>query len=173
MLCLLYIWCQMEMGCFALLLIECQPSTADATNICIDCFLFNKLATELWGMLDSPRDEYRAAWKLNGLSKVIFQRLLVPFHSHTPLHHNEVTPRHNAKKETLFYLRKNISIVLFLQHFPQSQAQLLIIHSAKQVSGFEREMTRKGMKGMEPLTVTCSQSNLHLFSVLGTDGKIQ
>jgi len=47
LLCLLYISCQMGMGCFALLLIESQSSTVDIANISIDCFLFHKLAIEL------------------------------------------------------------------------------------------------------------------------------
>lgn len=93
-LCFLYIWCQMEMGCFALLSIECQHSTTDAANLCIDYFLLHKLTTDLWAMLDGPRDEYWAAWELNGLSEVIFRRLPSLFHSHTLYPNNEVASRH-------------------------------------------------------------------------------
>lgn len=104
-------------------------------------------------------------------SKVIFQRLLVPFHSHTLLNPNEVAPRLSTPRKRLKE-KKKLSAVL-LQHSSESQAQLLLTNFEKQVSEFERETTRKGMKGMEPLTVTCSQGDLRLFSVLGTGSKIQ
>lgn len=50
------------------------------------------------------------------------------------------------RKRPYFIFLKKVSIALLLQRSPQSQVQLLIINSAKQLSGFEREITRKEWK---------------------------
>lgn len=92
---------------------------------------------------------------------MIFKGPLVPFHSHTLPYHNEVTEDTQGQDRDIILLKEKGIIVLLLQHSPQSQAWLLTINSAKQ--GFEREITRKGMKGMELLMVTCSPSDLHCF----------
>lgn len=152
------------------LLIECQPSTVDTANTWIKHFLFYKLARGLWGTLDRPEMNTLHPGNKMGFSRWCFQRSLVPFHSHTLPYHSEVIEDTQGQAGDII-LFKDKSI------YSSSPATFSPVSGTAAnntlCKGFEREMTRKGMKGMELSMVTCSPSDLHLFSVQRKVSKIQ
>lgn len=80
---------------------------------------------------------------------MIFQRSLAPFHSHTQPYHNEVTEdTQGQERDIILFKEKSINSSPPTTFFSVS-GTAANNKSAKQVSGFEREITRKGMKGMD------------------------